>query len=158
MTAKSTKTPQEVQRAKDIEALKKLWVSGMPSVPPPSEKQWALWFDIHHNDFGVIVYGLQECLRLYNQRRGVMDQDHCIKHSSRCMNRYSRDRARRNKPVEHFPLNYLTKDLADAVGLPAGIALSEPMYWRIMARVSAIDAGRVKRPSTTVQGDNVIPN
>jgi hypothetical protein len=149
---------QQAQRTRDIESLIKLWQAGMPTVPVPDMAQWQLWFEIHRNDFGVVVYGVQECLRLYNQRRGVMDQDHCIKHSSRCMNRYSRDRARRNKPVEHFPLNYLTKDLADAVGLPAGIALSEPMYWRIQARALAIRQGRVPAsPSKAVQTNDVSP-
>ena len=143
------RTSQQVQRARDIAALIKLWEAGMPTVPVPELPQWELWFDIHRGDFGVVVYGLQECLRLFNQRRGVMDQDHCIKHSSRCMNRYSRDRARRNKPVEHFPLNHLTKDLADAVELPAGLALTEEMYWRIQARALAIRQGRIPAPSPT---------
>jgi hypothetical protein len=75
------------------------------------------------------------------------------------MNRYSRDRARRNKPAEHFPLNYLTKDLADAVGLPAGLALTEEMYWRIQARALAIRQGRIAAPpSTAVQTNDVCPN
>jgi hypothetical protein len=141
--AEPTKTPQQVQRARDVGALIKLWQAGMPTIPPPTDQQWTLWFDIHRNNFGVVVYGIQECIRLYNQRRGVMDLDHAIRHSSRCMNRYSRDRARRNKPVEHFPLNVLTKDLADAVGLPAGIALSQDMYWRCQKRALAIQQGRM---------------
>jgi hypothetical protein len=157
MNAKSL-TSVQVQRGKDIGALRKLWVSGMPTVPPPSDKQWQLWFDIHHNDFGVIVYGLHECLRLYNQRRGIMDQDHCVKHSSRCMNRYRRDRARRNKPAEHWPLNVLTKDLADLVGLPVGIALSREMYWRCQKRALAIQQGRIPAPSTATTGNDVSQN
>jgi hypothetical protein len=154
MTAEPTKTPQQVQRARDIEALTKLWVSGMPTIPPPSDKQWELWFDIHRNDFGVVVYGVQECLRLYNQRGGVMDQDHAIRHSSRCMNCYSRDRARGNKPAKHFPMNILTKGLADAVGLPPGIAVTEAMFWRIHSRALAIRQGRVARPSTAIESSD----
>jgi hypothetical protein len=77
-SAELTKTPQQEQRARDVAALVKLWETGMPTIPPPSDKQWELWFDIHRGDFGVVVYGLQECLRLYNQRRGVMYLDHRI--------------------------------------------------------------------------------
>ncbi|HXC47339.1 MAG TPA: hypothetical protein VNU20_03545 [Candidatus Sulfotelmatobacter sp.] len=145
--AEPTKTPQQVQRARDIEALAKLWRAGMSSIPPPSEKQWTLWFDIHRGNFGVIVYGIEQCVRLYCQRRGIMDLDHAIRHSSRCMNSYAKDRARRKKLDEHFPLNVLTKDLADLVGLPVGIALTAEMYWRCQKRALAIREGRIQAQS-----------
>src|SRR6266404_4785112 len=140
MNAEQTKTPQQVQRRRDTEALTKLWQAGMQTIPPPPVSQFELWFKIHGGDFGVIVYGLQECLRLYNQRRGVMDQDHAIRHSSRVMNCYSKDRAHRKKSNEDFPLNRLTKNLAEAIGQPAlaGIALTEGMYWRCQKRALAI--------------------
>ena len=79
-----------------------------------------------------------------------MDQDHCIKHSSRVMNCNSKYRARRRKPVENWPLNVLTKDLADLVGLPARIALTAETYWRCQKRAPAIREGRIKAPSTAV--------
>jgi len=145
------------QRTRDIEALIKLWEVGMPSIPPPPASQFELWFSIHAGDFGTLAYGLQECARLYVQRRGIMDQDHCIKHSSRVMNGYSR--ARRKNASEHFPLNILTKNLADAVGQPglAGVALTEGMYWRIQRRALAIRQGRIPAPSpsTAVTDKNV---
>jgi hypothetical protein len=153
MTA-NPQTSQQLQRARDIEALKKLWVSGMPSVPVPENSQWELWFDIHRNDFGTLAYGLEQCARLFNQRRGHMDLDHCIKHSSKVMNRYRLDRARRGKPIQHFPLNILSKDLADAVGLPAGIALTEKMFWTIHARALAIRQGRIPAPSKPNEGSD----
>lgn len=153
MNEKSTKNPQQAQR--DIEALTKLWQAGMPTIAPPPVSQFELWFKIHGGDFGVLAYGLQECARLYLQRRGVMDYDHAIRHSSRVMNRYSRDRARHKKSSEDFPLNRLTKNLADVVNLPSGMALTEEMFWRVMARVSAIQGGRVPRPTTAVQSNNV---
>jgi hypothetical protein len=148
----STKTPQQVQRDRDTEALIKLWQAGMPSIPPPDEKQWQLWWRLH-NDIGVIAYGLQECARLYLQRRGVMDLDHAVRHSSKCMNCLQRDRARRKKSSEHWPLNILTKNLAEAIGQPelAGIGLSESMYWRVQMRALAIRQGRIPAPSPTTE-------
>lgn len=143
------------ERARDIEALTKLWVSGMPTIPPPHEKQWALWFQLHRGDFGTVAYGLEQCARLYLQRRGVMDFDHAIRHSSKVMNCYSRDRIRRGKVVKHFPMNVLTKDLADAVGLPVGLALTEEMFWRIHARALAIQQGRIPAPSTAVRDSDM---
>jgi len=142
-------TSQQLQRARDIASLIRLWEAGMPTVAVPEMAQWELWFDIHRNDFGVIVYGSEECLRLYNQRRGLMDQDHAIRHSSRVMNCYSRDRARRKKSGEDFPLNRLTKNLAEAIGQPAlaGIGLSESMYWRCQKRALAISQGRIPAPN-----------
>lgn len=144
--AESTKTAQQVQRARDIAALVKLWQAGMPTVPPPDEKQFELWFQIHGGDFGTLAFGLQECARLYLQRRGVMDYDHCVRHASKVMNRLTRDKTRRGK-VEHFPLNILTPKLAAEVGLPPGIALTEQMYWRIQKRALAIQQGRIPAPS-----------
>jgi len=137
-------TSQQVQRARDVEALTKLWVNGMPGVPLPPARQWELWFDIHRNDFGTLAYGLEQCARLYIERRGHMDLDHCVRHSSRVMNCY-----RRKKSNEHFPLNILTKNLADAVGQPAlaGVALTEGMYWRCQRRALAIRQGRIPAPS-----------
>jgi hypothetical protein len=143
-------TSAQVQRERDIESLRRLWEAGMPTIPPPPVKQFELWFSIHAGDFGTLAYGLEQCARLYLQRRGHMDLDHCIKHSSRVMNCYSRYRARRNKPAEHFPLNILTKDLADLVGLPAGIALTAEMYWRCQKRALAIRQGCIKAPCTVV--------
>jgi hypothetical protein len=151
-------TSQQIQRARDIESLLKLWVSGMPTIPPPPVSQFELWFQIHSGDFGTLAYGLQECLRLYNQRRGVMDLDHAVRHSSRVMNCYSRDRARRKKSSEHWPLNYLTTDWANELGLPPGLALTEDMYWRCAARLSAIQAARVPRPNAAVQSNGVVQN
>jgi hypothetical protein len=136
------------QRTRDIEALTKLWVSGMPTVRPPSTSQFELWFSIHAGDFGTLAYRLEQCARLYLQRRGHMDQDHFIKHSSRVMNCYSKCRARRKKLDEDFPMHTLTKDLADTVGLPVGIALTEQMFWRVHARALAIQQGRVPAPSS----------
>jgi hypothetical protein len=156
--AEPTKTPQRVQRARDIESLRKLWEAGMPTIPPPPVKQFELWFSIHAGDFGTLAYGLEQCARLYLQRRGVMDQDHCIKHSSRVMNCYSKYRARSKKPAEHFPLNVLTKDLAELVGLPAGIALTEEMYWRCQKRALAIQQRRIPAPSTAVTDVDVSQN
>jgi len=142
-------TSRLTQRARDVEAIMRLWEAGMPTIPSPPVSQFELWFDIHRNDFGVVVYGIQECLRLYNQRRGVMDLDHAIRHSSRVMNCYSKDRARRKKSNEDFPLNRLTKNLAEAIGQPAlaGIALTEEMYWRCQKRALAISQGRIPAPS-----------
>ena len=104
-------TSQQAQRARDIESLIKLWQAGMPTIPPPPVSQFELWFSIHAGDFGTLAFGLQECARLYVERRGVMDLDHCVRHSSKVMNCFS-DRARRKKASEHFPLNILTKNLA----------------------------------------------
>jgi hypothetical protein len=142
---------QQAQRTRDIEALTKLWVSGMPTVPQPPTSQFELWFQIHGGDFGTLAFGLEQCARLYSQRRGHMDLDHCIKHSSKVMNRYRLDRARRGKPIQHFPLNILSKDLADAVGLPVGLGVTESMFWRIHSRALAIRQGRIAAPSTAVQ-------
>jgi hypothetical protein len=153
MNAEPPKTSQQVQRARDIEALTKLWQAGMPTIPPPPIKQFELWFQIHAGDFGTLAYGLEQCARLYIHRRGHMDQDHCIKHSSRVMNGYSR--ARRKKPVEHFPMNVLTKNLADELGLPAGMALTKEAFWRCHARLQAIQAGRVKRPNGATETNKV---
>ena len=146
-------TPAE-QRAKDIASLVKLWQAGMPTIPPPPVSQFELWFQIHSGDFGTLAYGLEQCARLFNQRRGHMDLDHCIKHSSKVMNRYRLDRARRGKPIQHFPLNILSKDLADAVGLPAGLGVTESMYWRIQARALAIRQGRLAAPSKPNEGSD----
>ena len=85
---------QQAQRTRDIEALTKLWVSGMPTVPPPPTSQFELWFKLNQDDFGVVVYGVQECCKLYTRRRGVMDQDHAVRHASKVMNCLRRDRAR----------------------------------------------------------------
>jgi hypothetical protein len=143
---------QQIQRSKDIAALVKLWEAGMPTIPPPPVSQFELWFQIHSGDFGVIVYGLQECARLYLQRRGVMDYDHCVRHSSRVMNCYSKDRARR----KHFPLTVVTKNLADAVGEPslAGMALTEGMYWRFQRRALAMRQERIPAPSAATAAQN----
>ena len=145
-------TSQQAQRARDVEALTKLWQAGMPSIPLPDEKQWQLWWKLH-NDFGVIAYGLQECARLYLQRRGVMDLDHAVRHASKCMNCLRRDRARRKKSNEDFPLNRLTKNLAEAIGQPAlaGIALTEDMYWLCQSRALAIRQGRIPAPSPNTE-------
>src|SRR5258708_37448778 len=131
----------------------------MHTAPPPVS-QVELWFDIHRNDFSVVVYGIEECLRLYNQRRGVMDQDHAIRHSSKVMNCYSKDRARRKKSGEDFPLNRLTKNLAEAIGQPAlaGIGLSESMYWRCQKRALAISQGRIPAPSTAATDSDMSQN
>jgi hypothetical protein len=128
-----------------------------PAIAPPPVSQFELWFDIHRNDFGTVVYGIEECLRLYNQRGGLMDQDHAIRHSSRVMNCYSKDRAHRKKSNEHFPLNILTKNLADAIGQPglAGVALTEGMYWRCQRRALAIRQGRIPAPSIAVPNSDV---
>ena len=151
-------TKQKEQRARDIASLVKLWEAGMPTIEPPDEKQFELWFQIHRGDFGTLAFGLQECARLYLQRRGVMDSDHAVRHSSKVMNRYSPDRARFKKPSEDFPLNVLTKNLADVVGLPPGIGLTEEMYWRIQARALAIQRGRIPVPTTAVQTNDLSPN
>jgi hypothetical protein len=134
------------ERDKDIQALARLWEYGLPTIPIPEITQWELWFDLH-KDFGVVVYGVQECIRLYNQRRGVMDFDHCLRHSSRVMNCLSKDVAKR-KRVCDFPFHTLTDDLATAVGLPAGIAVTPQMFWRCHSRLQAILAGRVPKPTT----------
>jgi hypothetical protein len=88
-----------------------------------------------------------------------MDLDHAIRHSSREMNCYSKDRAHRKKSNEDFPLNRLTKNLAEAMGQPAlaGIALTEEMYWRCQKRALAISQGRIPAPSpsTAVSDKNV---
>jgi hypothetical protein len=127
----------------------------MPSLPPPPTSQFELWFKLNQEDFGVIAHGIQECVKLYARRRGVMDADHAVRHASKVMNCFRRDRARRGKVVKHFPMHTLTKDLADAVGgLPVGIALSEQMFWRIHARALAIQQGRVPAPSTAVTNNN----
>jgi len=144
-------TSQQAQRARDIESLIKLWEAGMPGVPLPPARQWELWFDIHRNDFGVIVYGIQECLRLYDQRRGVMDLDHAIRHSSRVMNDFTKDRARRKKSARGFPFHSLPKALADELGLPSGIACSESMFWRCQMRALAIRQGRIPAPSPNTE-------
>jgi hypothetical protein len=126
---------EQSSRQKDTESLIKFWQHGMPTIPVPEMSQWQLWFDIHRDGFGVIVYGLGECARLYNQRRGVMDYDHAIRHSSRVMNCYSR-----RKRSGDFPMKTLTKDLADALGLPdsmVGMALSKDMFWRCHAQLQA---------------------
>jgi hypothetical protein len=41
-------TTQKVQRARDIEALTKLWQAGMPTVPVPEMAQWELWFKLNN--------------------------------------------------------------------------------------------------------------
>ena len=130
---------EKPSRQKDIESLIKFWEHALPTIPVPEMIQWELWFDIH-KDFGIIVYGLGECARLYIQRRGVMDYDHCIRHSSKVMNCYSKDLAR-NKKSADFPMKTLTKNLADALGIPelAGMALSKQMFWRCHARLQARD-------------------
>jgi len=143
-------TGQQVQRARDIEALTKLWVNAMPGVPLPPEKQWDIWFQIHKN-FGTIVYGLEKCALLYLQRRGILETDHAIRHTSRVMNDYTRDRARRyKKPDENFPMNRLTQNLAESLGLPSsmvGMALTETMFWRCHAQLQAMDTATDKNVS-----------
>jgi hypothetical protein len=54
-------------------------------------------------------------------------------------------------------MNILTKNLADAVGLPARLALTEEAFWRIRARALAIRQGRIPAPSpsTAVPDKNV---
>ena len=137
------------QRGRDTEALVKLWQAGMPTIAPPDEKQWQLWWKLH-NDFGVIAYGLQECARLYLQRRGVMDLDHAVRHASKCMNCLRRDRARRKK-VSDFPFHTLPKALAEVLGLPPGLAITEEMFWHCQIRALAIRQGRIPAPSPNTE-------
>jgi len=130
----------------------------MPSVPVPGLDQWTLWFKLNNDDFGIVCHGIQECCKLYIRRCGVLEFDHALKHSSKVMNVLRRDRARLKKPVEHFPMNVLTKNLADELGLPAGMALTKEAFWRCHARLQAIQAGRVKRPNAATETNNVSPN
>jgi hypothetical protein len=126
------------QRSEDIQALARFWEHALPTIPVPEMAQWELWFEIH-KDFGVIVYGLQECARLYLQRRGLMDLDHAIRHSSRCMNCLGRDLARRKK-YSDFPMKVLTENLVRDLGLPesmVGMALTPDMFWRAHKRLQA---------------------
>lgn len=143
------------QRAKDIEALRKLWVSGMPTLPVPETAQYELWFKLNQDDFGTVAHGIQECVKLYNRRRGILEFDHAVKHASKVMNVLRRGRAKNNKPVEHWPMNILSPALAEEVGLPSGIALTKEMFWRIHARALAISQGRVPAPSTAVTDQDV---
>jgi hypothetical protein len=113
--------------------------------------QWELWFDIH-KDFGILAYGLQECARLYLQRRGVMDLDHAIRHSSKVMNCFSKDLVRRKKDCD-FPMKVLTENLVRDLGLPesmVGMALTRDMFWRCHSRLQAMQAGRVPKPTPEV--------
>jgi hypothetical protein len=141
---------QQIQRGRDVEALTKLWVNGMPGVPLPPARQWDIWFQIHRN-FGTIVYGLEKCSLLYLQRRGVLETDHAIRHASRVMNDRAKDLARRyKKPDEHFPMNRLTPDLAESLGLPSsmvGMALSADMFWRLHRQLQAQRDSGVPKPT-----------
>jgi hypothetical protein len=145
------------QRARDIEALRKLWVSGMPTLPIPETAQWELWFKLTQDDFGTVCHGIQECVKLYARRRGVLEFGHAVKHASKVMNCHRRDRAKSNKPVQHWPLNILSKNLAEEVGLPPGLALTQEMFWRIHKRALAIQQGRVPAPSTATTDNDVLP-
>jgi hypothetical protein len=143
------------QRGRDIEALRKLWVSGMPTLPVPETAQWELWFKLNQDDFGTVCHGIQECVKLYQRRRGVLEFSHAVKHASKVMNCLRRDRARRKQPAEHWPMNILSKNLAEEVGLPPGIALTKEMFWRIHARALAISQGRVPAPPTATTDSDV---
>lgn len=143
------------QRARDIQALVKLWQSGMPTVPVPETAQWGLWFKLNQDDFGTVCHGIQECVKLYQRRRGILEFDHAVKHASKVMNVLRRGRAKNNKPVEHWPMNILSPALAEEVGLPSGIALTKEMFWRIHSRALAIQQGRVKAPSTATRDSDV---
>jgi hypothetical protein len=146
------------QRARDIEALRKLWVSGMPTISVPETSQFELWFKLNQDDFGIVCHGIQECVKLYQRRRGVLEFDHAVRHASKVMNCLRRGRAKSNKPVEHWPLNILSKNLAEEVGLPPGLALTAAMYWRIQARALAIREGRIPAPSTATTANDVPQN
>jgi hypothetical protein len=134
------------ERTKDIEALTLLWVAAMPTIPPPPVSQFELWFEIHNGNFGAIVYGLEELAGFYQRRRGVLGYNYAVRYGSRCMNAFSR-----RKKSAYFPLNILTKDMADKLGLPVGMALSEEMYWKCQLRILAMDNGRVPKPITAAQ-------
>jgi hypothetical protein len=76
-----------------------------------------------------------------------MDQDHAIRHSSRVMNSYSKGRARRKKSSKEFPFHTLPKALAEELGLPVGLAVTEAMFWNCQLRALAIRQGRIPAPS-----------
>jgi hypothetical protein len=102
-----------------------------------------------------VAHGIQECVKLYNRRRGILEFDQALKHSSKVMNVLRRGRVKSNKPVEHWPMNILSTALAEEVGLPPGIALTKEMFWRIHARAFLISQGRVPAPSTATTDNDV---
>jgi hypothetical protein len=143
-------TSRQAQRDRDVEALTKLWVNGMPGVPLPPARQWDIWFQIHRS-FGTIVYGLEKSSLLYLQRRGVLETDHAIRHASRVMNDFTKDRTRRKKSAEDFPFHSLPKALAEELGLPPGLACNESIFWRCQSRALAIRQGRIPAPSPSTE-------
>jgi hypothetical protein len=95
--------------------------------------------------FEILEYALQECARLDIQRRGLMDFDHAVRHSSKVMNVYRQNLKRRNKSAD-FPMHVLTANLVRDLGLPesmVGMGVSKDMFWRCHARLQAIHAGRI---------------
>jgi len=80
MTTDTIKT----SRQRDIETLADHWAKSLPGVEVVSDEQLSLWLKIH-GDFGVVVYGIQECAKRYRRRLGLMSADHAVKFASKCM-------------------------------------------------------------------------
>jgi hypothetical protein len=150
-------TSAQIQRARDIASLIKLWQAGMSTVPPPPTTQFELWFKLNQDDFGIVCHGIQECCKLYSRRRGVLEFDHAVRHASKVMNCLRRDRTKSKKSAEDFPFHTLPKALSDELGLPPGLACTESMFWRCHAQLQAMHAAS-KRATTAAQSNYVSQN
>src|SRR5258706_10257889 len=139
---------------KQIEAIKKFWLSVLPTVELPSVSQMRLWLQQH--DLETVCYGISEAGKKNQKLGGTMTLEHAAKFASKCRWSYSsRDPRRktfrlsdqkppRNRIAEGGPTFPLAASLADKLGdVPPGLPVTMAMFQRCLHRLADIKSGKV---------------